>query len=87
MVLKEKFFPAENFFLISPQQPQGRLLGDQGRGEDPFLPAYRWKELAEPVPPGKRPGRRTQGSFYLYTQEHFTYSLKPCQINPDLTGF
>jgi hypothetical protein len=36
--LKERFFIAENFFLISLQQPQGRLLGDQGRGEDPFLP-------------------------------------------------
>jgi len=54
-------FRRENFFLTSLQQPQGRLLGDQGRGEDPFK-----KKLAETGPPGKPPERRKQGSLYLY---------------------
>ncbi|PTL39925.1 hypothetical protein C6Y45_02785 [Alkalicoccus saliphilus] len=64
--MKRKIFYSENLFLLSLQQPQGRLLGDQGRGEDPFLSTYGRKELAEAGPPGKRPGRRMQGSVYLY---------------------
>ncbi|PTL40038.1 hypothetical protein C6Y45_03455 [Alkalicoccus saliphilus] len=62
--------------MISLQQPQGRLLGDQGRGEDPFLPTYGWKELAEPGPPGKRPERRKQGSVYLYMEIYFINSRR-----------
>ncbi|TVP88026.1 MAG: hypothetical protein EA344_01055 [Alkalicoccus sp.] len=49
--------------LLSLLQPKGRLQGDQGRGEDPFR-----KKLAEPGPPGKRPGRRKQENVYLYTK-------------------
>jgi hypothetical protein len=61
MALKREIFQSRKLFFISLQQPQGRLLGDPGRGEDPFR-----KQLAEPGPPGKHPERRKQGSVYLY---------------------
>jgi hypothetical protein len=66
----------ENFFLIFLRQPLGRLLGDEGRGEDPFLPTCGRKKLAEPVPPGKRTGRRKQETVYLYMKKYFINSLK-----------
>jgi hypothetical protein len=62
----------KNLFSISLLQPQERLLGDQGRGEDPFLPTSGRKKLAEAVPPGKRPGRRKQETVYLYTKNTFS---------------
>jgi len=37
----------KNLFSISLRQPQGRLLGDPGRGEDPFLPTWAIQDEAK----------------------------------------
>ncbi|TVP88933.1 MAG: hypothetical protein EA344_00105 [Alkalicoccus sp.] len=64
-------FYGRKLLLLSLLQPKGRLLGDQGRGEDPFR-----KKLAEAGPPGKRPREAEAGNRLSIHQKHFINSLK-----------
>ncbi|TVP83728.1 MAG: hypothetical protein EA344_08575 [Alkalicoccus sp.] len=64
LFIKEKGFNkgtihSRKLLSVSLLQPQGRLRGDKGRGEDPFR-----KEAAEPGPPGKCSGRRKQEALH-----------------------
>ncbi|TVP88371.1 MAG: hypothetical protein EA344_00620 [Alkalicoccus sp.] len=56
-----RFLRRGNFFLFSCGSCSRRLRGDRGRAEDPFLPVYGRKKLAEAGPPGKRPAEAKAG--------------------------
>jgi hypothetical protein len=72
-----RFLEEKNFFLFSCWSCSRRLLGEIGRAEDPFLPLYGRKKLAEAGPPGKRPAEAKAGNCICMYKKHFINSLQP----------
>jgi hypothetical protein len=74
------FFRRETFFLFSCWSCSRRLRGEIGRAEDPFLPVYGRKKLAEAGPPGKRPAEAKARKCLRMYKKHFITSLETMQL-------